>query len=204
MVTPKSKQRTPGASPSLNDKRWQTLTMAHHTRSEQLIGKRFSTHASSQLIEALRSGKLRCMRESRTNPSERTLVPTTFWYGLRIDAEADLSLIQIVRGLPIQRNAPDLRTQVYDWVFYVWKPDYDRLWSPAKSVEKTTEMSEGPKSGPKPKKNWKLHVAYELYRIVEIDGKLPPAASYFADFCSVKLSYTPDPRAIQRLLKALL
>ena len=38
MATPKSKKRTTGEQPSppLDDKRWLTLTMAHHTRSEQL------------------------------------------------------------------------------------------------------------------------------------------------------------------------
>ena len=101
--------------------------MAHHIRSEQLIGARFSSLAAGHLIEGLKSGKLRCMRESRTNPSERQRVPASFWHGLRIDAERDLSLIQIVRGLPIQGNAPDLRTQVYGWAFYVWKPDFDKL-----------------------------------------------------------------------------
>ena len=66
--------------------------MAHHSRSEQLIGARFSSLASGHLIEGLKGGKLRCMRESRTTPSVREWVPASFWYGLRIDAEPDLSL----------------------------------------------------------------------------------------------------------------
>ena len=75
MAARKGKQRTTGNQPSLplDDPRWLSLTMAHHTRSEQLIGKRFSPHASSHLMEGLKSRKLRCMRESRTNPDEREL-----------------------------------------------------------------------------------------------------------------------------------
>ena len=188
----------------LDDRRWLTLIMAHHIRSDQLIGARFSSIASSHLMERLKSGKLRCMRESRTNPSEREQVPPSFWQNLNIDVEPDRRLIQIQHVPSIQRVTQRDLGQIHDWAFYVWKPDYDRLWSPAKGAQKTTEMSQRPKSGPKPKKNWKLHVAAELHRIVVIDGKLPPAASYFPDFCSEKVNYIPDPRAIQRLLKALL
>jgi hypothetical protein len=203
MAMPKSKKRKQ-PSPSLDDKRWQTLIMAHHARSEQLFGKRFSYVASVHLIERLRSGELRCMRESKKNPSVREWVPASFFQNFNIYVEPDLSLIQIQVDRSIPRGTQRDLGQINDWVFYIWKPDYDKLWSPSKSAQKVTVMSQRPKSGPKPKKNWKLHVAAELHRIVEIDGKLPPAASYFADFCSVKLSYTPDPRAIQRLLKALL
>ena len=64
-------------SPSLDDPRWISLIMAHHIRSEQLIGARFSSLASGHLMEGLKSGKLRCMRESRTN-SERARVGACF------------------------------------------------------------------------------------------------------------------------------
>jgi len=204
MAMPKSKKRTTGKqpSPSLDDKRWQTLIMAHHTRSEQLFGKRFSYIASGHLMERLRSGELRLLRESRKNPSKRELMPASFCQNFSIYVEPDLSLIQLQVNRSIQPQL-DPR-EIDDWVFYVWKPDYDKLWSPAKSAQKAMVMSQRPKSGPKPKENWKLHVAAELHRIVVIDGKLPPAASYFADFCSEKVNYIPDPRAIQRLLKALL
>ena len=177
--------------------------MAHHTRSEQLIGARFSSLASRHLKEELKSGKLRGMRESRTNPSERERVPASFWQNLNIYVEPDHSLIQIQFDRSNQRATQSDLQQLYGWVFYVWKPDCDKLWSPANGAQKTTKMPR-PKSGPKPTENWKLHVAAELHRIVVIDGKLPPAASYFADFCSEKVNYIPDPRAIQRLLKALL
>ena len=121
----------------LDDRRWLTLTMAHHTLSEQLIGERFSPLASSHLMEGLRSGKLRCMRESRTNPSERERVPASFWQGLRIDVEPDLRLIQILRGLSDPRERCPIFGQVYGWAFYVWKPDFDRLWPSAKADRET-------------------------------------------------------------------
>ena len=149
MTAPESKKRMPDEqpSPSLDDKRWLTLTMAHHIRSEQLIGKRFSTHASSQLIEALRSEKLRCIRESRTKPSERGWVPASFWQNLNIYVEPNLSFIQIQVGRSIQRVTQRDLGQIYDWVFYVWKPDFDGLWPPAKADQKS-EPSMRRKPGP--------------------------------------------------------
>ena len=84
-------------------------------------------------MEGLKSGKLRCMRESRTNPSERERVPASFWQNLNIDVEPDRSLIQIQRGRSIQRVIQRDLGQIHDWAFYVWKPDFDRLWPPANS-----------------------------------------------------------------------
>ena len=108
----------------LDDPRWRSFTMTHHNRSEQLIGKRFSSQASNHLMDALQRGKLRCMRESRKIPIERKRVPASFWEGLEIDANPELGIIQIrhVRGAP--RDLGDL----YGWAYYVWEPDIDIIW----------------------------------------------------------------------------
>ena len=84
---------------------------------------------------------------------------------------------------------------------YVWKPDLDQLWSTAEA-ERDLPMSRRP--GPKPTENWKLHVAGELHRIVVVERKQPPPASYFVQFCEDKSGYHPDIRAVQRLLRELL
>jgi hypothetical protein len=207
MAATKSKKRTSGEqpSPSLDDKRWLTLIMAHHTRSEQLIGKRFSSLASSHLVEGLKSGRLRCMRERRTDPSEREPVSASFWHGLRINAEPDLSLIQILRGLPNQGNPPDLRTQVQGWAFFVWGPDIDSLWPAPRSVRETREMSSGRKPGPQPKHDWPQVVAAELIRRAKA-GEKDPTAGAMIKYCEKKFSdeFSPGLKEMQGLLKKLL
>ena len=60
------------------------------------------------------------------------------------------------------------------------------------------------KPGRKITMNWRLHVAAELHRIVEIKHKPPPPASYFAQFCGDNLDYEPDIRTVQKLLRSLL
>ena len=127
-------------------------------------------------MEGLKSGKLRCMRESRTNPSERELVPASFWQDLNIDVEPDLGLIQIQRGRSIQRVTPRDLGQIYDWAYYVWKPDFDRLWPSAKADQETTEMSSRRKPGPPPTHDWPLVVAAELIRRAQggREGTQPP------------------------------
>jgi len=72
-----SKRSHPDNLP-LDDPRWVSLTIAHHIRSEQLIGARFSHLASSHLKEGLKRGKLCCMRESKADPSQRERVPASF------------------------------------------------------------------------------------------------------------------------------
>jgi hypothetical protein len=189
----------------LDDPRWVSLAMAHHTRSEQLTGARFSSLASSHLMEGLKSGKLRCMRESRTNTRERELVPASFWHGLRIDADPDLGLIQIHRGLPIQGNPPDLRTHVHGWAYYVWKPDFDKLWPPAEADHETTETSPRRKPGPPARHEWPLVVGAELIRRAKA-GKKDPTAAAMIKHCEKTFSdqFSPGLKEMQVLLKKLL
>ena len=204
MAIPKSKKRTTGKqpSPSLYDKRWQTLIMAHHTRSEQLIGKRFSSLASSHLMEGLKSGKLRGMRESRTNPSERELVPASFWQNLNIYVEPDLRLIQIQRGRSIQRVTQRELGQIHDWAFYVWKPDFDRFWPPAKTDRETSSRR---KPGLPPTHDWPQVVAAELIRRAKA-GEKDPTAGAMIKYCEKKFSdeFSPGLKEMQVLLKKLL
>jgi len=173
--------------------------MAHHIRSEQLIGGRFSSLASSHLMEGLKSGKLRCMRESMTNPSKREQVPTSFWQNLNIHVEADLKLIQIQRAPSIQQVTPRDLGQIYDWAFYVWKPDFDRLWPKAEADQKSEPLMRR-KAGRKPTENWQAFVLGALAVFVK-DGKQVPPASYFAQLCEDELSYQPDLREIQKLIR---
>ncbi len=204
MATPKSKKRTTGEQPipSLDDKRWQPLTMAHHTRSEELIGARFSPLASRHLMEGLKSGKLRCMRESRTNPSEREPVSSSFWQTLNIHVEPDLRLIQIQRGRSIQRVTPRDLGQIYDWAYYVWKPDFDKLWPSTAADQTLTETSVRRRPGKAPKYDWPLNVAREVIRRIE-SGEKHPTAPAMIRHCKETIRYEPDDSDMRKLLKFL-
>jgi hypothetical protein len=122
---------------------------------------------------------------------ERELTPPAFW--------ADYKLTYCS---PSARRRGRLVIPLRGLVFYVWKQDVDKLWQQA---DQQPEMSPPRrKPGPQPKKNWKLTVAAELHRIVEIEGKQPPPAAHFAQLCENKLGYQPDIREVQKLLRQLL
>ncbi len=178
-------------SPALDNPRWLTMTMAHHSRSEQLIGARFSDVASRRLREALKGEKLRCMRETGTNPPEREPVPASFWQDHWIAADPDT-------GIQILPTQPTRRDPRHFWIYYVWKPDFDKLWPPAKADQK----SESPmrrKPGRKPKENWQAFVLGALAVFLE-EGRQVPPATYFALLSEKNLGYQPDLREIQKLI----
>jgi hypothetical protein len=190
-----------------DDSNWVTLTMTHHILSEQRIGARGPALATMELNEGLRCGELRWMRRSMVNPRRCQRGRAAFFRGRKIYLDDG-----IVRFYPPDQKTRRKHNTRVPWAYYVWKPDIDRLLSKPETKpeinepETELEINETPlqKPGTKTIKKWRLHVAAELYRIVVTDGKLPPAAPYFADFCRDKLNYVPDMRAIQRLLKYLL
>ena len=190
MVTPR-KSELP-----LDDLHWLPMIMAHHFWSEKLVGTRLSSYASDELRKQLGRGKLRCMR--RDTASKPEVVSRTFWRDHEIDVHT--GAVEIYRG-PRGPHGRDHQTRV-NGLFYVWKPDLDQLWSTAEAEQELPMRRR--RRGPKPTENWKLHVAGELHRIVVVERKQPPPASYFAQFCEDKSGYHPDIRAVQRLLRVLL
>ena len=93
---------------------------------------------------------------------------------------------------------------------FLWEPDLKKFRgsSPASARNKPepadkTEVDWRPGPGPRITKNWKLFVAAELYRIVGIEGKIPPKAEAFVRLCSSNLNYDPDPSDVREVLRAL-
>ena len=189
VVTPR-KSKLP-----LDDLHWLPMIMAHHFWSEKLVGTRLSPYASDELRKQLARGRLRCRRQDTTGKFE--LVPRTFWRDHEIDVRT--GAVEIYRG-PRGPHDRDHQTCV-NGSFFVWKPDLDQFWSKAEAEQ---ELPMRRRPGPKPTENWKLHVAGELHRIVVVERKQPPPASYFAQFCEDKSGYHPDLGAVQRLLRELL
>ena len=191
-------KRNDADDPPLDDRRWLTLTMAHHTLSERLVGARFSNLASRHLRELLEGEKLRCMRESGRNPRQREPVEASFWQDHWITADPDTG-IQI---LLIKISRRDLRQF---WIFYVWKPDFDKLWPSAKAARETTETSLRRKPGPPPTHEWPLVVAAEVIRRIKA-GERDPTAAEMIEHCENTFpdEFSPGLKEMQVLLKKLL
>jgi len=195
MAARKSKQHTTRkqASPSLDDPRWVSLIKAHHICSEQLTGDRFSDLATVELMEALRSGKLRCMGRNSANPSERKLVPSSFWQDRRI--------LLIDGHLQIRGKLHGPGKGVY-WDLFVWEPDIDTLWPAERPVQQMTGMSpSGKPPGPKPRGDWQLHVARELYARAKA-GEKDPTAPTMIRYCIETIGYAPDDSDMRKLVKS--
>jgi hypothetical protein len=180
----------------LDDPRWLPIAAEHKLLAERHGDPHL---AALELNQALTDNKVRCLGRFSAS-GKRELVPSPFW--------ADYELSHWSDGLkvtPRRRRGEKGRRIIIPLrgvVLYVWKPDVDKLW---RRAEQETEISpQRRKPGPQPRKNWKLYVAAELHRIVEIEGKQPPVAADFAQLCEDKLGYQPDIREVQRLLRQLL
>ena len=182
----------------LDDRRWMALKKVHNIISEQLTGEQLSPIASFDLIEGLQSEKLRCMRRSLINPSERKRLSASFWQGLRIDVEVDC--IRFLPSVPIQALR-DFR-EIHLWAYYVWEPDIDKLRPSAATDPKLTETSSGGPPGPTPRHDWKLHVTHEVVRILE-SGRKYPTPREMIEFCHKKFKHRPDASDMRKHLKLL-
>jgi hypothetical protein len=191
----------------LDDPRWVPLIDAYKLLSPQ------AGFATYDLLAALRSDKLRCMRRSMTNPSERERVSASFWQDVEIDESMiNLGRIRIYRA-PRIRVIPEKLYPVpgmplgEGWAFFVWKPDFDTIWSKplldkVKSDQQQPIIRQGQPPGPEATKNWRLEVARECIRRAEARETRPTAPAMIR-FCKNKLDHEPDDRDMRKLLKFL-
>jgi hypothetical protein len=228
LVSSKTKPRE--GNPPLDDQRWRPL-IAEHKRLAEHQGN--PDLAANDMTMALLNGRLHCKWRNIPTLSQ-DLMPPAFWAdhrlscgpeGVRVtlrpprdDTDVVLvrsqSLVERLAQLPKPAATPPLSPEeearrnkiLSEMVFYVWEPDIDALWPSmaAYARKPEPEIDERRKPGKRITKNWKLHVAGELHRIIIVEGKPPPTATEIADFCSNKLKHYPDIRSIQRLLRALL
>jgi hypothetical protein len=157
------------------------------------------------LVAALKSNKLRCMRRSMTSPSESERVSASFWQDVEIDESMiDWGIIYICRGPPIEGKFRDPNTRLDGRSFYVWKPDVDQLWS-ASEAGQEAETSLRRKPGPLPKHDWPLVVAAELIRRAKA-GQKDPTAGTMIKYCEKKFpdQFSPGLKEMQVLLRKLL
>ena len=117
-----------------------------------------------------------------------------------------VELVPLDLGLP-----PEALTNYY---FYVWhsdifppnpalEEDYQlrlKLWQ--QGQEKAAAPPAPRTPGPKPRRDWPIHVAHYV-GYVKGSGKEIPTAAKIAEWCETKVNYSPDPGDINKLLKKL-
>jgi hypothetical protein len=208
----------------LNDPRWRPLMKAR-----ELLLPQSGLFATFDLVEKLKGDKLRCMRRSITNPSERERVLASFWQDVEIDESMiDSGIIFFVQG-----KFGDPQTRFDGRSFYVWQPDFTKVW-PALSQQEAevtafptpdavpvstpdavpvptadpieTACEAAPlrrKPGRKPTVDWKLFVAAKVWEVRKA-GKRVPAAADLAQLCEDELGDQPDISHLQKWLRQLL
>jgi hypothetical protein len=82
-------------------------------------------------------------------------------------------------------------------------PPRDRDADASPPADLVADVPPRRKPGPPPQKNWHMHVIREVIRRAR-DGKEMPTAPEMCQFCEDTLSWQPDIRAMQRLLRDLL
>jgi hypothetical protein len=154
--------------------------------------------AAFDLTQALASGKLHCQWRRVKTGWTRELTPTVWWADWEFCYLGDLGLCWRRRGSQGITAQGVVR-------FFLWQPDIDKLWPPlaAKTQEPEPEIDERGKPGPRIKKDWKLHVAGELHRIVMVEKKPPPTADELAKYCHKKMGYLPETSEVSRLIRLL-
>jgi hypothetical protein len=188
---------SPRQAPAFSAAEWAPLKEAF-ARVKSALGSGRLTERD--LLEDMRSGRLAtaARRTARDGAETFERLKPSFW--------KELTLLSPSDGLPVQVRGLDVKSLARSslW-FFVARSDLDKLYPVAAAAEQETEISPPRrKPGRQPTKNWKLYVAAELHRIVEIERKQPPPASHFAQLCENKLGYQPDIREVQKLLRQLL
>jgi hypothetical protein len=196
----------PRQAPAFSAAEWASLDEAF-ARAKAALGSR--QLAERELRAHLRNGRLpaAALRIAADGAELFEAVAPSFFATAVLTARSgNVEIVEIdalIAG-PSGVEAPPDETSSFR-AFFVARRDLDKLYPVAAAANHETDIpSPRRKPGPRPTKNWKLYVAAELHRIVEIEGKQPPVASHFAQLCENKLGYQPEIREVQKLLKLLL
>jgi hypothetical protein len=127
------KQRSPQSGDSLrgDDPRWLPVAEAHRRLAIRLGNGRL---AALDLTEALGrfsihcTDEIRCMRRSTVDGGWQAVRPT-FWVEHELSGWSDGLFVIRRRGFRDPRF-PDVVVPLRWWVFYVWRPDFEKQWPP--------------------------------------------------------------------------
>jgi hypothetical protein len=116
-----------------DDAHWLSIDEAFERLTERV---RYGEIAVRELQDALKQGCLRC-RAWSTVTGEREPVPSTAWAEWFLWRGTD-GLRVVYRPDPHGKAKATVLT-VRDFRFYIWQPDFDRLW-PAKPTDDSSEV----------------------------------------------------------------
>jgi hypothetical protein len=183
---------------------WVLFATVHQCLTEtKTVGD--STHVMLHMLARWAAGELTLKREQTLNVGTELQPPdeAAGWLPFCFPAVIDATWREWLTTRGPLCNAES------GWVYYAYGPEIERLFeAPCPECEEPApgpefEFIESiPKRGRPAETKWRHHVATELSRI-RIEGKEPPPASYFLDFCATNFDLHPDLRAVQKLVKAL-
>jgi hypothetical protein len=196
---PKAKQ---AAICVLDEPGWRPLPEAY-----KLLLSKSDLSTGFDLLEALKSGRLRCVRRP-ANSSQCKPVPRSFWRYRQFDAtwihsgDLDICGPDAVPGPGRLRNP---QTDFDGKEFYVGQPEevWPALAPPQATKENDAEEGEQLGRKPGPKTEWQYFVAGKFCSLKHA-GK-PPTVGDLAQLCQDQFNYPVpvDERAIRRLLQGL-
>jgi hypothetical protein len=192
----------------LDDPRWLLFKVAHQRLAERTHDDEL---AAIQLAKALRQENgQRCMHLSATG--ERTLLPPGQW-AARNDPEPHqrrdvprLILCFGADGLRVMERRdefPRNPMRLRGW-FYVWQPDFDRIWPTASVDHAGSDAPLRVRPGPKPRGDWPTLLAQWLIAVaVENPKRLDNVDVLVIDAHQIK--GTPrDPKVVRAKMVELL
>jgi hypothetical protein len=78
---------------------------------------------------------------------------------------------------------------------------FDSMYSPAATAYANDVLARG-KPGPRPRKDWKVWVAYEFFR-AQVNKEVVPTSTELAEYCQEKTGYLPPVDEVGRLVRKL-
>ena len=147
-----------------DDPRWSPVVELHKLLSQRTGDPRL---AAFDLTAALANNRLRCMR--RNLAGEREAVPSTFWTDYQLCHSLN-RLKVFPRARPRDYAVPSMR----GWIFYVWQPDFDRIFGPpagSAPVEHDDDSDTSPpvKPGRSRAEDWPTLIAQWLIAVAADD-----------------------------------
>jgi hypothetical protein len=184
----------------LEDPRWVALIPEHRRLTERLSSGGL---AAADFTKAMADGVVRCMGR---RAGGRELVPPSFW----VDYELDWGTRSGLGVRPRMRKS-GAYVHVRGWVFFIWKPDVDKLWpanpSPPAEESKVEQEAESASSkgipGRRPTRDWPIVVAVEVVRLARNGALERPTSTSMIEHCSKKINFSPPVKQMQLLLKTL-
>lgn len=116
--------------------------------------------AADKLTEALGQEGLRCMYRPKVAGGKYTLLPHEKWTALRLMVrfpKAGFRVSQLQDRRSLGRQSTFL--QPIGWIFFVWQPDFDKLWPPRAAgapVDPSSDVQGPPDGKPPPNQPPKL------------------------------------------------